>query len=195
MRPFVLASASPRRKALLAQIGLVPDQIIPADIDETPAADELPRLYAARLAREKAQTIAKTMPAASVLGADTVVACGRRILPKTETLDEARYCLGLLSGRGHRVYTGVCLVRPDGMSARVVETRVSVKRLSEEELASYLACDEWQGKAGGYAIQGQFSGYIRHLSGSFSNVVGLPLYETRNLLIGANQSGEMIENA
>ncbi|MCI5046975.1 MAG: Maf family nucleotide pyrophosphatase [Aquisalinus sp.] len=183
---FVLASASPRRRDLLGQIGFKPDEISPADIDETPEPQELPRLHAARLAREKAQHVARTMPDAVVLGSDTVVACGRRILPKAETAEQARHCLKLLSGRSHRVYTGVCLAGPgDALRERLVETRVKVKRLSAMEEEAYLASGEWQGKAGGYAIQGLFSAYIISIIGSYSSVVGLPLYETANLLKGA----------
>ncbi|WP_306249694.1 nucleoside triphosphate pyrophosphatase [Parvularcula sp. IMCC14364] len=183
---FVLASASPRRRDLLEQIGFVPDEILPADIDETPGADELPRLHAARLAREKAVHVSAASPEAAVLGSDTVVACGRRILPKAETEEQALKCLSLLSGRSHRVYTGICLAGPgESVRERVVETRVKVKRLSTRELEHYLAGGEWQGKAGGYAIQGFFSAYIISITGSYSSVVGLPLYETANLLKGA----------
>ena len=185
MTRLILASASPRRRDLLAQIGVTPDEIFPADIDETPLKAELPRLYAARLAREKAAVIAAQDETALVLGADTVVACGRRILPKAETREEAVACLQLLSGRAHRVFTGVCLQGPEFCRERIVETRVTVKRLSQAELDAYLDSGEWQGKAGGYAIQGLFSAYIEKISGSYSNVVGLPVFETRNLLTGA----------
>lgn len=185
MTRLVLASASPRRLALLAQIGIEPDLVVAADIDETPKRDELPRDHAARLAREKAEAVASSHADAFVLGADTVVACGRRILPKPETEAEAAQCLELLSGRAHRVYTGVCLVAPGRAALRVSETRVTFKRLSREEIASYLASGEWRGKAGGYAIQGRAAIFIRTLTGSHSAVVGLPLFETAALLSGA----------
>lgn len=183
---LILASASPRRRDLLAQIGVTPDEILPADIDETPKRGELPRLYAGRLAEEKAGAIAHTQPQAFILAADTVVACGRRILPKAEDEGTARACLALLSGRAHRVYTGVCLQRPDGGAPlRVVETRVKVKHLTPDEINAYIASDEWRGKAGGYAIQGVFAAHVMNLIGSYPNVVGLPLYETACLLKGA----------
>jgi septum formation protein len=182
----VLASASPRRRDLLAQIGVTPDAIDPADIDEEEHAGELPRDLALRLASEKGRAVAPRHEGAVVLSADTVVGVGRRILPKTEGEEEARRCLALLSGRAHRVFTGVVVTGPDGTErGRVVETRVKVKRLSEEETQGYLASGEWRGKAGGYGIQGLFSAYIVHLSGSYSNVVGLPLFETANLLSAA----------
>ncbi|ABS62150.1 maf protein [Parvibaculum lavamentivorans DS-1] len=182
---LILASASPRRLALLEQIGIEPDLVLAADIDETPRTNELPRDHALRLAREKAQAIAALHPDALVLGADTVVACGRRILPKTETEEEARSCLALLSGRAHRVYTAVHLIAPNRVSERVCETRVTFKRLSPDETSAYLASGEWRGKAGGYAIQGRAALFVRALSGSHSSVVGLPLYETAALLAGA----------
>ncbi len=178
-----LASASPRRRDLLAQIGVDPDDIAPADIDETPRPKETPRALALRLAREKARAAAED--GAITLAADTVVAAGRRILPKTETETEARQCLDLLSGRGHRVYTGVCVVAPGGREAmRLVETRVRFKALCEEDRSSYLASGEWRGKAGGYAIQGLAAAFVLDISGSYSAVVGLPLYETASLLAG-----------
>lgn len=182
---LILASASPRRQALLAQIGLVPDAIIPADIDETPAQGELPHHLAMRLAAEKAAHIAQSDPDAFVLAADTVVGAGRRILPKPEDRDEAAACLGLLSGRRHRVTTGVALVAADGrVIARRTTTIVQFKRLSAEEQAAYLASGEWQGKAGGYAIQGMADAFVQQIIGSYSNVVGLPLHETAKLLAG-----------
>ncbi len=182
---LILASASPRRKALLEQIGVAPDEIIPADIDETPYKGELPRDHALRLAREKAGKIAASHPDAFVLGSDTVVGCGRRILPKAEDEASARACLALLSGRAHRVFSGVALAKPDGtVSERVVETRVKVRRLTERDIEEYVASREWDGKAGGYGIQGRFEKHIISLAGSYSNVVGLPLYETANLLAG-----------
>lgn len=180
---LVLASGSPRRVQLLAQIGIVPDEIIPSDIDETPQPGELPRVLAERLAREKA--LACRADGAFVISGDTVVAAGRRVLPKTETVDEARRCLTLLSGRAHQVITGLAVRGPDGrMACRAVLTRVRIKRLSEDEIAGYLASDEWQGKAGGYAIQGRAGAFVQSLNGSYSAVVGLPLYETRSLLVG-----------
>ncbi len=183
--PLVLASASPRRRDLLAQIGVVPDVIDPADVDETPAARELPRPHAARLAKAKALAVAARHAGAVVIGADTVVACGRRIVPKPSDAEEARQCLIRLSGRRHRVYGGVSLVAPDGcVRERLVETAVIFNRLEEREIVRYLASGEWQGKAGGYAIQGLAAAFIRSINGSYSNVVGLPLFETAQLLKG-----------
>ena len=180
---LVLASASPRRLALLAQIGIVPDRVIATDIDETPLRYELPRQCAQRLARTKAA--AMTEVGGLVLAADTVVAVGRRILPKTETDVEARRCLMLLSGRRHRVVTAVVARGPGGRSSeRVVQSVVGFARLSERQVEAYLASEEWRGKAGGYAIQGSAATFIRFLSGSYSNVVGLPLFETAQLLRG-----------
>jgi len=183
--PLVLASASPRRLDLLARLGIVPDRIIATDLDETPYKGELPRPHALRLARAKAEAAAAQAPAAIVLGADTVVGVGRRILPKATTEQEARACLELLSGRRHRVTTAVVLALPDGRRLhRVVESAVTFQRLTEQQVAGYLADGEWQGKAGGYAIQGRAEAFIRFLSGSHSNVVGLPLFETAQLLRG-----------
>ena len=180
---LVLASASPRRLVLLAQIGVVPDRVIAPDIDETPLRDELPRHHAIRLARAKMTTAA--IPGCYVLAADTVVAAGRRILPTAETEADARRCLRLLSGRRHRVITAVVLRAPHGSSSeRIVESAVGFSRLSERQIAGYLACEEWRGKAGGYAAQGRAAIFIRFLSGSSSNVVGLPLFETAQLLRG-----------
>jgi septum formation protein len=180
---LILASASPRRLDLLAQIGVVPDAVIPTGIDETPLRDELPRQAVQRLARAKATAAA--LPGAFVLAADTVVACGRRILPKAETEAEARACLTLLSGRRHRVLTAVVLAAPDGRRAeRLAESVVGFARLSEPQLRAYLASGEWRGKAGGYAIQGRAAAHVRFLSGSYSGVVGLPLFETASLLQG-----------
>lgn len=184
---LVLASASPRRLQLLAQIGIVPDQTLPSDIDETPRADENPRQLAVRLALEKAA--ACPVADAFVLSADTVVAMGRRLLPKTEDKAEAERCLRLLSGRAHQVITGVAVRAPDGRVAhRAVLTRVQIKRLSEEDISDYLDSGEWHGKAGGYAIQGRAGAFVKALNGSYSAVVGLPLYETRNLLTGLGWS-------
>jgi len=182
---LILASASPRRLDLLAQIGITPDAVLPADINEDPMPGERPREHALRLGQEKAAKITGENPGAMILAADTVVGVGLRILPKAETEEQARYCLELMSGRGHRVYTGVALVTDEGITSRVVETRLKFKRLSEAELKAYIASGEWKGKAGGYGIQGAAEGLISHISGSYSNVVGLPLFETRNLLIGA----------
>ena len=188
---LVLASGSPRRLALLQQIGLEPDALVPADLDETPKRNELPRSLAQRLASEKALTAAKLIAPredlknAFVLAADTVVAVGRRILPKCEVADEAAACLRLLSGRTHRVWTGVSLVTPRGSERRrLVETRVRFKRLSGDEMEAYLASGEWRGKAGGYAIQGLAGAFVVKLIGSYPNVVGLPLIETMQLLTG-----------
>ena len=184
--PLILASASPRRQALLEQIAIVPEKILAADIDETPRPAEPPRDYAMRLARTKAMTIAERNAGHLVLGADTVVACGRRILPKAEDETTARECLTLISGRAHRVYSGVALCGGTGnITTRLVETRVKVRRLDTVLIDEYIASDEWRGKAGGYAIQGLFAKHIVAISGSYSNVVGLPLYETANLLTGA----------
>ena len=181
---LVLASASPRRLDLLRQIGVVPDAVIPAEIDESPLKDELPPHYAARVAAEKAAALSDQQ--ALVLAADTVVAAGRRILPKTEDEAEARVTLELLSGRRHRVYTAVTLRSPDGRARhRLSLTTVAFKRLSSEELGAYLASGEWRGKAGAYAIQGSAEGLIRQIGGSYSGVVGLPLFETRALLRSA----------
>jgi septum formation protein len=189
---IILASGSPRRIALLQQIGIEPDEVLPAEIDETPLASEHPRSLARRLAAAKAavargrygEAKAKT-DSAYVLAADTVVSVGRRILPKTEFLDEAVNCLKLLSGRSHRVYTAVCLLTPSGKERmRLCETRVRFKRLSGHEMESYLASGEWQGKAGGYAIQGKAGAFVIRLVGSYSAVVGLPVDDVAGLLAG-----------
>ncbi len=183
---LVLASASPRRLDLLARIGVVPDAVIPADVDESVARGELPREHALRLAREKAAAVAAKEPDALVLAADTVVAVGRRILPKVEDEETLRACMKLLSGRRHRVLTGVALAVPKGaVRERLVETMIAMKRLSEAEIDYYASHGEWRGKAGGYALQGYGEVYVRHIAGSYSNVVGLPLAETRVLLKSA----------
>lgn len=184
---LILASASPRRADLLAQIGVRPDAVDPADIDETPQKNELPRPYAARLARTKAEAVASRHDTALVLAADTVVAVGRRILDKPGDPDEARKHLSLLSGRRHRVTTALHMVRTtDGRDwSRLVETQVKLKRLSAEEIDAYLATGEWHGKAGGYAIQGIAARFVPWIGGSYSNVVGLPLTETAGLLEAA----------
>jgi septum formation protein len=181
----VLASASPRRLELLRQVGIVPDVIDPANLDETPRKGELPAAHAVRLAEEKARAVIPRHPGAFILAADTVVACGRRILPKTGDEASARFCLDLLSGRRHRVHGGIALASPDGrLVLRRVDSQVAFKRLSEPEIAAYLRSGEWCGKAGGYAIQGQAAVWVRWLCGSYSNVVGLPIFETAQLLAG-----------
>jgi septum formation protein len=183
--PLVLASASPRRVDLLAQIGITPTAIDPADIDETPLADENPRQLALRLACAKAQAVAPRHAGAFVLAADTVVGVGARILPKAESKSEALDCIALLSGRRHHVFGGLCIIAPDGrVSARVVDSAVTFKRLSADEVGAYLASGEWQGKAGGYAIQGLAAKYVSFVSGSYSNIVGLALHETAMVLQG-----------
>lgn len=192
---LVLASASPRRLDLLRQIGVVPDAVDPADIDETPLKDELPPGHAARLALAKAETVAQRHPDALILAADTVVGCGRRILPKAEDERTARFCLDRLSGRRHRVYGGVAMIVPahDGAPVRVIErlvrTDVRFKVLSDEERAEYLASGEWHGKAGGYAIQGRAGAFVPWIGGSYANVVGLPLHEVSQLLSGIGFRG------
>jgi nucleoside triphosphate pyrophosphatase len=182
---FVLASASPRRASLLAQIGLVPDAVRPAAVDETPRAGETPARHAMRLAEEKARAVAVREAGAFILGADTVVACGRRIVGKPASADEARRCLTLLSGHRHRVHGGIAVATPSGkIASRHVETAVLFKRLSRDEIEAYVASGEWRDKAGGYAIQGLAARLVRGIVGSYSNVVGLPLYETVSLLVG-----------
>ncbi len=183
--PLVLASASPRRAALLRQIGIVPDVVAPAEVDERPRARERPADYARRLAAAKADLIARQHEGSFVLAADTVVAVGRRILPKPADAAAARRSLALLSGRRHRVLGAVELVAPDGRRARrLVVTTVRFKRLSEREIAAYLESGEWRDKAGGYAIQGRAAAFVPWVNGSYSNVVGLPLTETAALLEG-----------
>ena len=191
-RPIlVLASGSPRRLGLLQQAGIEPDVLRPADIDEAPAKGETPRTLAKRLARTKAEMAIRHADRdeetkdAFIVTADTVVAVGRRILPKAEMVDEAANCLRLLSGRNHKVFTSVCLVTPSrAIRQKLVETRVRFKRLSREELESYLASGEWRGKAGGYALQGIAGSFVVKLVGSYTAVVGLPLYETVSMLHG-----------
>jgi septum formation protein len=196
MTILVLASASPRRLDLLRQIGIEPDGVDPAEIDETPLPRELPPVHVQRLARAKAETVRPRHPNAFVLAADTVVACGRRILPKSEDEATARMCLKLLSGRRHRVYGGVALATPDGtVTVRRVVSHISFKRLSEQEIAAYLACGEWHGKAGGYAVQGHAAAFVSWLSGSYSNVVGLPLFETAQLLAGRGYRTDCAANS
>ncbi len=188
---LVLASGSPRRVQLINQVGIEPDSLRPTNIDETPRRGELPRACANRLARAKAESalalvrVDDELKGAYILSADTVVAVGRRILPKAELLDEAAQCLRLLSGRNHRVHTAICLVTPkEAFRQRLVETKVRFKRLSDEDIEAYLASGEWRGKAGGYAAQGIASSFMVKIVGSYSNVVGLPLYETTTLLAG-----------
>ena len=185
--PLVLASASPRRRELLKQIGVIPASIISCDIDETPRRGELPAPYARRMAWEKATAAQSLNPpaGAAILAGDTVVACGRTIFPKTETADAARDCLESLSGRRHRVHGGIALLRPDGkMVSRLVTSIVTFKRLSAEDIAQYIDSNDWQDKAGGYAIQGRAAAHIRHISGSYSNIVGLSLFDVSALLAG-----------
>ncbi|OAM78213.1 Maf-like protein [Devosia elaeis] len=188
---LILASASPRRLALLNQIGIEPEHLVPAHVDETPEKGELPRKLAQRLADLKAITAQHKARTAGfgadalVLAADTVVAVGRRILPKAETMEEASECLRLLSGRAHRVYTGITLITPGGARRhRLVETRIRFKRLSAKDMEAYLASAEWRDKAGGYAIQGIAGAFVVKLVGSYSGVVGLPLHEVTQLLAG-----------
>ena len=188
---FVLASGSPRRLALINQAGIEPDALKPADIDESPHRGEIPRALAKRLAYAKAAAALENIKlddelrGAYILAADTVVAVGRRILPKAELLDEAAQCLRYLSGRNHRVYTAICLVTPkEAFRQRLIETRVRFKRLSEEDIQAYIGSGEWRGKAGGYAVQGIAGSFVVKMVGSYTNIVGLPLYETAQLLSG-----------
>jgi septum formation protein len=182
---LVLASASPRRLDLLRAVGIEPAAVAPSDVDERPAPRELPRHLALRLAEAKARAASVEHAGAWIVAADTVVACGRRILPKTETEREARDCLKLLSGRRHRVYGGVCVIDPEGGTrSRLVMTAVTFKRLSASEVDGYIRAGEWRGKAGGYAIQGRAGAFVLGIVGSYFNVVGLPLYETVTLLEG-----------
>lgn len=182
---LVLASASPRRIELLALVGITPDRVEPADIDETPMKDETPSRLAARLAVSKAEAVAVGAPDAVVLAADTVVAVGRRLLEKAADEAEAVRFLKLLSGRNHRVFTGVAVAAGGTVRRRVVDTRVSFKVLSDAEIAAYVASDEWRGKAGAYGIQGRAGAFVTRLVGSYPAVMGLPLFETVNLLNGA----------
>lgn len=192
LSPLILASSSPRRLALLRQLGIEPARILPPEVDETALQTEQPRDYALRIAVAKRDSVlARLGPSGQfVLAADTVVACGRRILPKTEDRIEAERCLRLLSGRRHRVYTGIAVSAPDGRdNARVVMTMVTLKRLGSEQLMHYLDSDEWQGKAGGYAIQGRAEAFVTSIQGSYSNVVGLPLQASADLLTGLGFRG------
>lgn len=186
MPRLILASASPRRSQLLAQIGYTPDEIAPADIDETPAHGEEPRPLAERLAVQKFEAIKDRFPGDVILTADTVVAVGRRLLDKAETRAYAEECLRLMSGRSHRVYTGMCVAGPGAeVRKRVVEARVKVRRLTDEHINAYLDTGEWEGKAGGYGIQGAFAAHIVQIIGSYTAIVGLPLYEAENCLASA----------
>jgi septum formation protein len=184
--PLILASSSPRRLALLAQIGMTPDRVDPADIDESPLKNELPRQIAQRLALGKAQAVAARAPGCIILAADTVVACGRRELSKTEDPVEARACLDLLSGRRHRVYGGIAVIAADGrVWQRCVTTMVRLARLTDTEKDAYIASGEWRGKAGAYGIQGQAAAFVTDISGSYTNIVGLCLHEAAKLLRAA----------
>ncbi|MGB1077405.1 MAG: Maf family protein [Bdellovibrionales bacterium] len=185
--PLILASASPRRLELLKRINITPTKIIPADIDESEKPKEHPKDVALRLATEKAQKIYKENKSENtfILAADTVVACGRLTLPKGETEQDARYCLNRLSGRAHRIYTGHCVITPKGKEkSYCVETRVKFKRLSQQEIEHYIASNEWEGKAGAYGIQGLAEAFVKSITGSHSNIVGLSLYDTMNTLSG-----------
>lgn len=189
---FVLASHSPRRLALLTQIGFKPDHIDPASLDETSLKGEAPAALAARLAGEKAAAVAARHAGAVVLGADTVVACGRRILPKAESVEEARACLELLSGRRHRVFGGLTVLDSRGKAHnRLITTVVTFKRLETREIDAYVLGEEWRGKAGGYGIQGSAAAFVRWLSGSYTNVVGLDLYAASALLVGVGLRPEI----
>lgn len=186
---LILASQSPRRKQLLADAGIGVAGVSAADIDETPERAELPVPYALRMARQKAEVIAALSPGQFILAADTVVACGRRILPKAETREQAAACLDLLSGRSHRVYGGICLYLPDGqVRSRLSVSHVKFRVLDSRDKQAYLASEEWQGKAGGYAIQGLAGLYIRQITGSYSNIVGLDMHQVAGLLLAAGFS-------
>lgn len=190
--PLILASASPRRVELLAQIGVTPDQILPAHVDEVALNDERPIDMARRLADAKAREIQKDHPDACIIGADTVVAVGRRILGKAEDEAQARAYLTLLSGRSHRVIGGIAILAPGGVSViKAITTKVHVKRLSGEEINGYIASDEWRDKAGAYAIQGRAGAFVKSINGSYSNVVGLAVHEVANTLkgIGVHPAG------
>ncbi len=187
---LILASSSPRRRELLSSIGLIPDKIISPAVDESPLKEEGIREYVKRIARLKAGVIHVQFPQAYVLAADTAVGLGRHILLKAENKEEARDMLRRYSGRRHKVYTGVCVLSPEGKEAcRIVSTRISFKRLTEEEMDAYLDSSEWEGKAGGYSIQGRAAKFVKSISGSYPNVVGLPLYETDCLLKGLGFRG------
>lgn len=183
---LILASSSPRRKELLAQIGITPDNIIPADIDETLLPDELPRTFALRLSKAKAEKIAAFHPDNFILAADTVVCAGRRVLDKPINADDARHILEILSGRRHKVLGGISVIAPNGkVLNRLCETVVSFRRLSKADIEAYIECKDWEGKAGGYAIQGLAATYVKFISGSHSNIIGLSLYDTAQMLESA----------
>ena len=185
MPHLILASASPRRKDLLAQVGIAPDAIISADVDETPLKKELPRVYAMRVAQEKARKVHAENKASFIISADTVVCCGRTILPKAENDAEVKACLEKLSGKSHNVLTAICAINPSGKeSLKIVSTKVIFKRFSEQDIAGYIASGEGIGKAGGYAIQGLAGCFIKSINGSYSSIVGLPLFEAVNMLTG-----------
>jgi septum formation protein len=185
VNPLILASSSPRRLELLAQINITPSHVIPSHIDETPHKNEKPRLYTARIALEKAKAIAKDHKDSFILAADTIVTVGARILGKPENEDEARKFLNLLSGRNHRVYGGICLITPqDKIISKLVETRLKIKRLTQDEMNYYIQTNVWQDKAGGFAIQGNGAAFVEKIQGSYSNVMGLSLSETYKMLIG-----------
>ena len=189
---LILASASPRRKDLLAQINITPDAIIPADIDEDALKSELPQQTAQRLSEQKAQKIAQENSDSFILAADTVVACGRRELPKAETDKQALYCLNMLSGRRHKIYGGIAIIAPGKKPiSRLVTTTVTFKKLTSQEIDFYVQSKDWQGKAGGYGIQGYAQAFVKQINGSYSNIVGLSLYDTLNMLHGA---GYVIRN-
>ncbi len=194
-KDFILASASPRRLELLSQIGAVPEKVIPADIDEKIRPQEPLRQYVMRMAYTKAMKIAEENPTSNVLAADTVVACGARMLPKTMKPEQAEYNLRLLSGRRHKVLGGICFLTPSGgKGLKCVETTVKFKKLTEEEIKSYLDLREWEDKAGSYAIQGFASAFVSYIGGSYSNVVGLSLFETARLLNGVNDGSQSSES-
>lgn len=185
LKNFILASASPQRKRLLEQIGYAPKEIISADIDETELKHERPLAYVRRMALMKAQAIAEKRPGENVLASDTIIAVGLRVIHKSKNAEEQTQVMQLLSGRNHKVISAVCLIEANGrVHQKVVTTRLSMKRLSEEEIENYVATKEWVGVCG-YKIEGLLAGFVRNMVGSFTGVVGLPLYETRNLLIGA----------
>jgi len=191
MPNLILASASPRRKELLAQLKIAPNSTIPADIDEAPLKNELPKNYATRMAFEKASKIAQAQKNAFILSADTVVSCGRRILPKAETDEEVQKCLKILSGKKHSVLTAIYIIAPDGRKAsKLVLTKITFKKLTAAEIKNYIKNTEGIGKAGGYAIQGLAAAFVKSINGSYSSVVGLPLYETRNALEGLGYAND-----
>ncbi len=184
MVDFILASASPRRVSLLETIGIIPDKIIPADINEDPFKGEQPKPHALRLAQEKAQKIAQQHPDDIILAGDTVVACGRRILPKGEKPEDAEFCLNLLSGRRHKIHSGIAIIYKGKMHSRVITTEVSMKRLTKQEISDYVKTNEWEGKAGAYGIQGKASAFVKSINGSYTNIVGLCTHNVYQMLQG-----------